>query len=182
MLLNGFCSANKRTLVGRLKEGESLVLVPGGAKEALFAHPKTMRLALKHRTGFIRLSLETGVPLVPVLGFGENDVFDTIVAYDENSPHTHGRMGILWQWVWKLQNSFKNFTSFSIPIWTNFIPNRKPINVVVGKPIRFDKKEYDESNKSVVDEYHSLYIKSLYDLYNEQKANYGYKDVPLEII
>merc|ERR1712176_1753907 len=117
---------------------------------------------------------ETGVPLVPVLGFGENDVFDTLVAYDGNNNQNHGRMGILRQWVWKLQNSFKRIFSFSIPIWTNFIPNRNPINVVVGKPIRFDKKKYDEVNKSAVDECHSLYIKSLRELYNKEKAKYGY--------
>ena len=80
MLALGFCSANKPTLVGRLvDEQESLVLVPGGAAEALHAHPGIMKLVLKHRRGFVKLAMETKAQLVPCLGFGENELFDSLV-------------------------------------------------------------------------------------------------------
>jgi len=170
VLLNGFCSANKPTLVGRLAAGESLVLVPGGAREALSAHPGTMKLLLQKRRGFVRLALEHGVPLVPVLGFGENDIFDTYVA----GGTTTGSTTTL-HWARRLQDRFLALCSFSAPLWTNLAPNRVPLNVVVGSPIRF-------GSSTSVDDCHALYISALQDLYEEHKDSYGYRDVPLEIL
>jgi len=196
MLLNGFCSADKRTLLGRLRDGESLVLVPGGAREALLTHPKTMKLALKRRRGFVKLAVETGAGLVPCLGFGENDVFDThgvagtsengnVATTNTSNAHGHHR------WISKLQHWFMGITSFSLPIWTNLIPNRTPIHVVVGKPIRFPNDidghtSYEgrsqQATAKCVDECHALYVKALCELYEENKHKYGYGNVPLEIV
>ena len=56
--------------------------VVGGAHEAEHAFPNTNRLVLKKRLGFIKLALRTGSFLVPVFGFGENDLWDQL----ENPP------------------------------------------------------------------------------------------------
>ncbi len=60
------------------------MLAIGGATESLYAGPGTMDLVLRRRKGFVRVALQTGASLVPVINFGENDVYSTIRG-DPNS-------------------------------------------------------------------------------------------------
>lgn len=54
------------------------MLAIGGATESLYASPGTMDLVLHRRKGFVRVALQTGASLVPVINFGENEVYSTI--------------------------------------------------------------------------------------------------------
>jgi hypothetical protein len=180
MMFNGFCSANKSTLTSRLANKESLVLVPGGASEALHAHPKQMKFTILHRKGFIKLALETKSSLIPVIGFGENDVFDTVYMGNEKPSSTSTSTEVPStknaSTIWKVQTALKQICSFSMPIWTHLVPHKRPINVVVGKPLEFD------NSSQTVDQCHSLYLDALRQLYETHKASYGYQDVPLELV
>lgn len=53
----------------------AVVIVPGGAAEALHARPGNFTLVLKNRKGFVRLALQHGADLVPAYSFGENDLY-----------------------------------------------------------------------------------------------------------
>ena len=67
--------------------GRAITIVVGGARESLDAKPNTLRLVLKRRKGFVKLAIRTGADLVPVLAFGENDLYDQL---DSNShPYVH---------------------------------------------------------------------------------------------
>ncbi len=57
---------------------DCIMLVIGGAKESLEAHPGLMKLYLANRKGFVKVALENGATLVPVFGFGENELFDQV--------------------------------------------------------------------------------------------------------
>lgn len=179
--MNGFCSANKPTLKSRLSS-ESIVLIPGGAVEALHCKPKTMRLIIRKRKGFIRLAMETKAAVVPCIGFGENDIFDTICVGDEQSGAKSSSDGLdalnVRNLFFKLQTTLYKVFSFSMPLWTHLIPIPHPINVVVGEPIHFSGK----TDPASVDECHARYLKALQDLYDEHKAKYGYEHVPLELL
>ena len=50
----------------------------GGATESLYSAPGTMDLVLRRRTGFVRVALQTGASLVPVINFGENELYNTV--------------------------------------------------------------------------------------------------------
>jgi Diacylglycerol acyltransferase len=179
MLLAGMVSANKRTLVSTLINGRSIVLVPGGAKEALSAHKSNFRLHLKSRRGFIRVALEANAHPVPVLGFGENKAFETLVV--DHDPHSAEASS---SWVSALrkpsvllhycQQRLYKVMTFSMPILTSVVPNRNPIHVVVGKPVAFQGK--------TVEECHREYLKELERLYDQHKGNYGYQDIKLEFV
>ncbi|CAD6198925.1 unnamed protein product [Caenorhabditis auriculariae] len=79
LLAMGFIDCSKESieyvLDGCGEKGRAVILVPGGAEEALQAHPGKHELTLKKRKGFAREALITGAHLVPVYSFGENDVF-----------------------------------------------------------------------------------------------------------
>jgi hypothetical protein len=56
-------------------QGEAILLIVGGGEEFLHMKPKTLDLVLQKRKGFAKLALTTGCSLVPILTFGENDIF-----------------------------------------------------------------------------------------------------------
>ena len=67
--------------------GRAITIVVGGARESLDAKPFSLRLVLKKRKGFVKLAVRTGADLVPVLAFGENDLYDQL---DMNAhPYVH---------------------------------------------------------------------------------------------
>ena len=180
----------------RLNNGESLILVPGGAAEALHAHGGVMKLYLKNRKGFVKLAIETNAKLVPVIGYGENDIFDTLYPYSSSGSIStvttnksgNGRTGSsstsltsgqfqtnLKYTIWQLQQQFLKVMSFSLPILTNLIPKRTPLNVVVGGPVQF-------TNPQDINQCHEEYLAALRKLYDTHKSKYGYDHVELEII
>jgi hypothetical protein len=56
----------------------SLSVCIGGVSEIAKASDATFSLKIKGRTGVFKLALETGTPLVPVLVYGENEVFQSL--------------------------------------------------------------------------------------------------------
>jgi hypothetical protein len=171
MLWLGCCSANKETLKGRLAQGESLVLIPGGAAEALYAHPQSFCLALSQRMGFLKLAQETNAKVIPVLGFGENDLFETMY-YPRDTTEKAWYQSI----VWKIQRFLYKHLTFSTPVWFHFFPkNKVPLTVVVGAPVDFP-------HGATVAECHSLYLKAIEKLYQDHQNQYGYKNVPLIVL
>lgn len=62
-----------------LENGQSIIVMPGGVKEILEdTPPKTVRATILKRKGVFRLALITGKPLVPVISYGENELFPSI--------------------------------------------------------------------------------------------------------
>jgi hypothetical protein len=212
MLWLGCCSANKKTLVGRLTNGdnESLVLIPGGAVEALYAHPQTFVISIKQRYGFIRLARETKAKPIPVLGFGENDIFKTVY-------HGHGR-GTTKQSPQQQQeppqpssgstesDSATKNNDKTTPY--NGTPRIKKEQSLVCKLQHYMYKKLSFSTplwfhllpqrkipltvvvgapvefppSASLEECHQLYLEALTKLYEEHKDIYGYKDVPMVVV
>jgi Diacylglycerol acyltransferase len=159
----GYIHADRSTLLQVLSDKDnpsSVVLVPGGAKEALYATPGRFRLV--RRLGFVRLALDTGAIPVPILGFGENNAFSTI-AFE---PGTIG---------FQIQHRVSEFLSFSIPILTSPFCVRHPIDVVVGEPVVFPPG-------ASVHECQAQYMSAVDALYDAHKDKYGHGNIPLEWI
>ena len=169
-LANGFISANKKTIVGNLKRGQSIVIVPGGASEATHTKPGTFRLVLSQRKGFLRVARETGAYVVPCLGFGENEQFNTFASSVESRS--------------VLQTKLIKFFTFSLPLCMNIFPLKgNPITVVTGKPIKVDCRYSGRGDDTEsIEKFHSLYCKSIKELFDLHKRKYGAEDINIEII
>lgn len=79
-MLNGILSVSKSSINCLLGSKaphpcNAVTIVVGGAQEALDAQPDVMRLKLKGRYGFVKMALRNGAALVPVIGFGENQLW-----------------------------------------------------------------------------------------------------------
>jgi len=106
-----------------LREGRSCLVVPGGQAEMLESKSTIDDIIVhtKHR-GFIRLAMQAGAELVPVLSFGEVDVMDNI-----SCPSVQ---------QWFLQHVGIAFPHSPYGAWGLPIPRRRRITVVIGKSIK----------------------------------------------
>lgn len=67
--------ATEEEIEKTLKSGISVVLLTGGVREIHETCSGKLRIVLKKRSGFLRITKRLGVPIVPVLSFGENELF-----------------------------------------------------------------------------------------------------------
>jgi 2-acylglycerol O-acyltransferase 2 len=148
------------------KPGQACILIVGGVEEVLNVRPNTYVLTIKNRKGFIKAALQSGSSLVPVFSFGENDLYQTY-TFNKGS------------FVRSIQERLKKWTTYGFPVIVgrgmfNYtfgpLPHRRPINVVVGKPI--DVVKTNNPTNDQVDRLHERYICELTALFEQHKANY----------
>lgn len=125
----GSCSKEALTyILTRPGGGYGTSLMPGGAEESFHSWPHTYKTIIHKRKGFIKISLKTGAPLVPVVCFNINEQFD----YQIRHPLFR-----------KFQNFFKKFTYISPVIgrgryYHPFLPKRVAVTFVGSKYIFFE--------------------------------------------
>ncbi|KAF4555245.1 Diacylglycerol acyltransferase-like protein [Elsinoe fawcettii] len=143
--------------------GRAITIVVGGARESLDAQPNSLRLVLKRRKGFVKLAIRTGADLVPVLAFGENELYDQVNS-DEHP------------WVHKGQMVVKKLLGFTVPLFhargvfnydVGLMPYRRPINIVVGRPIQV--QQFARPDQKYIDEIHERYVNELVGIWEEWK-------------
>ncbi|XP_005395549.1 PREDICTED: 2-acylglycerol O-acyltransferase 1 isoform X2 [Chinchilla lanigera] len=166
----GLVSVSKKSLSYLLSEegrGNVSVVIIGGAKESLDAHPGTFMLYLRQRKGFVKLALTHGAYLVPVFSFGENDLYKQI----------HNPKG---SWLRNVQDRLQRSMTFALPVIYGrgifqqsfgILPHRKPIHTVVGRPIPVQQTLHPTQEQ--IDELHQTYMEELRKLFEEHKGKYG---------
>jgi hypothetical protein len=117
-----------------LEGGESLSVTLGGVREILYSEPGKIKLNIANRKGIFKMALETGTPLVPIIAYGENELYETYHA----------------PWLDWLQEKLVPHALF-IPIPTlksclNWLslstaPLKNPVRTVIGEGILVEKKE-----------------------------------------
>ncbi|KAF1945379.1 diacylglycerol O-acyltransferase 2A [Clathrospora elynae] len=147
--------------------GRAITIVVGGARESLDARPGTIKLVLRRRKGFVKMAIRTGADLVPVLAFGENDVYDQLDT--ESHPYIH-----------KFQMLVKKVMGFTIPIFhargifnydVGMMPYRRPMNIVAGRPIRVAQDKHPDNE--YINEVHDRYVEELMRVWNEHKDTFA---------
>lgn len=147
--------------------GRAITIVVGGARESLDAKPYTLNLVLKKRFGFIKIAVRTGADLVPVLAFGENDLYDQFLP-DEH-PQIH-----------KMQLLVKKIFGFTIPLFhargvfnydIGLMPYRRPLNIVVGSPIKVVQQANPDPKE--LSRLHAAYMMELQRLWDSWKDEFS---------
>lgn len=150
--------------------GRAITIVIGGARESLSASPGSLRLVLKRRKGFIKLAIRTGADLVPVLAFGENDLYEQVRS--DSHPLIH-----------RFQMMVKQTLGFTIPLFhargvfnydVGLMPYRRPLNIVVGRPIHVvQQQDRNKIDDGYIDRLHTEYVRELERLWNEWRDVYA---------
>jgi 1-acyl-sn-glycerol-3-phosphate acyltransferase len=69
----GAVPSHPRQAMALLEQGDSLLVYPGGGRDAFRPHHCRGRIELAGRTGFLRLAISHGLPLVPLISWGSHD-------------------------------------------------------------------------------------------------------------
>jgi 2-acylglycerol O-acyltransferase 2 len=154
----GIISSDYRSIEKTLVKKESVSVLLGGVREMAMVEDFKLRLCIKKRRGIFRLALTTGTPIVPVLTFGENELFsqarsevlDSINAYLFRTLGMHIPLPTV--------RSLMNWVELSYrPL--------KPIRSYTGKPIAV-KQVVQPTEKEIAD-LRDAYIKGVQDLFGE---------------
>ncbi|KAI1133678.1 DAGAT-domain-containing protein [Nemania abortiva] len=171
----GVRSVSKESIVNILSKGgldgegmsRGVTIVVGGARESLEAQPGVLRLILRERKGFIKLAVRCGADIVPVLAFGENELYDQLQPQEH--PFVHQiQMSILK--VWKFTLPFlhgRGIFNYDVGL----MPYRRPLNIVVGAPIKV--RQSSSVNLDEIDRLHGLYVAELEKLWDRYKDEFA---------
>ncbi|KAJ9051068.1 diacylglycerol O-acyltransferase 1 [Entomophthora muscae] len=173
----GLASVSRKSITHILNSGpgNSCLIVVGGVEEVLEARPTVAKLVLARRCGFVRMAIKNGADLVPVFGFGENQLYEQ----PDNSVGS---------WTRTIQTFSKRTFGIAFPIYYgrgifnyNFglLPHRLPLTVITGTPIRVEKNP--NPSEEMVQAVHKQYIDALTDLYNRNKGTYWVGSEPPEL-
>ncbi|KAI0447024.1 diacylglycerol acyltransferase-domain-containing protein [Xylaria telfairii] len=175
ILSMGVRSVSKESIVNILNKGgpngegmgRGVTVVVGGARESLEAQPGMMRLILKERKGFIKMAVRCGADLVPVLAFGENNLYDQLQPQEH--PFMH-RIQMFILKVWKFTLPFlhgRGIFNYDVGL----MPYRRPLNIVVGAPIKV--RQSSSVDLEEINRLHGLYIAELEKLWDRYKDEFA---------
>lgn len=168
----GCRDVSRQAITHCLSNGRNAFLVPGGQAEMRESKSDHHELVLVYRhQGFVRLALQQQVSLVPVLSFGEQDIFDN-VSY----PRIQG---------WFVRKFGFGYPHFPYGRWKLPLPRAPKLKVVVGNPIPCPKMTvkdpYDPEIQPYVDEMHKKYFEEIERIFEKYKASAGFPDLTLRL-
>ncbi|MGV9822834.1 lysophospholipid acyltransferase family protein [Nocardia xishanensis] len=80
----GAVRGNRHNCMALLARGEAVIVFPGGGREAVRRKNEKYLLKWEGRSGFARMAIEAGVPIVPVAMIGVDDAYD--IVFDGDHP------------------------------------------------------------------------------------------------
>ncbi|XP_043426155.1 acyl-CoA wax alcohol acyltransferase 2 isoform X1 [Prionailurus bengalensis] len=170
VMSSGTCSVSQSSmdfLLTHRGTGNMLIVVVGGLAECKYSLPGSTTLVLKNRTGFVRMALRHGVPLIPAYAFGEADL------YSQHIFTPGGLVNRFQKWFQSMVHIYpcafygRGFTENS---W-GLLPYAQPVTTIVGKPLPLPKIE--NPSQETVAKYHALYTDALRKLFDQHKTKFG---------
>lgn len=157
----GCYPASKPVLLSLLRKGSVGLIVEGIAGVHLASRPAIQAgteeaVYLKKRTGFIKVAIQSGVPVVPTYHFGTHRVLSLVAPPGAATLSRKLRAAIM------------------VPVgvwgWTP-IPRACPLTVAVGSPLRWPQE--DEPSEATVAAAHAEFVAALVALFEEHKGLAG---------
>lgn len=123
-----------------------------------------MTISIRAIRVYAKMALQHGAQLVPVITFGENDLYNKISEVD---------LTFIRRILFKYLKVPKFYGRGVFGLW----PLQKPLTTVVGEPICID--QVGEPSNTDVDKIFSRYCSAIQKLYGDQNHFNGYSDVQL---
>lgn len=151
--LNSCIEASESEIIRCLQDGRSVALLVGGIEELHLTGEGPLQLILKKRKGYIRISQECKVPLVPLVSPQENTLFPSL-----RTP--------LWNWLQQqlykrvgLALPLPSFSSLGTWMGIAYKPFAKRLVTFVLEPVNPDGKSFEEIQTEYIDRLQTFSIK-----------------------
>lgn len=146
-------------------KGRSLLLIPGGQREMRWssADDDTLYVCTKH-SGFIRIALKHGTPIVPMLCIGETRVLMNV-------------------YLPKIQSWTTKYLGFGFPLFPygralSPLPRPLPVAVIFGEPIECPKTA--EPSDDTISDIHEKFYQQIEMLFDKHKCEAGYPHMQIK--
>ncbi len=143
----GLVRSDYDNLKGTLKQGTSLLIIPGGAREVPLAEHGKIKL-VDGRKGFLRLAQEFGLPLIPIFAFGENEFFERPEKENSNFAQTIMKT---------VGGGLQPPSTSSMLNWLNRPID--PVQVIIGQPFKVDSSDLESSTDAWKTHVNKIYKK-----------------------
>lgn len=167
-LLTGCIEASRHVADKAIKNGRTILVLPGGESEQLLTKRGVEKVYLLKRKGFVKLALKHNIPLVPAYVFGSSDLYETST--------------FLFDARWKLMKA----AGVCLPFCSGYLGSLCPFpvknTIVFGEPITLPKTNGGEVTEQALNSAHELFIKKLTELFDKNKKKYGCGDKELIIV
>lgn len=136
LISSKFISSDYGDMKTALDEGKSLGVSVGGLQETLHTTPGRIQAYVSTRKGIFQMALETGTPIVPVLTYGENEIYQVYHSEWLDAIQAFGRKHGLLLCIPTLESCL-HWLSLTVA------PFKTPLRTVVGPaiPVGQGKKE-----------------------------------------
>ena len=146
-----------RNALAVIREGASVLVYPGGGDDAFRSYGLRDRIYFKQRTGFIRLALWHGLPIVPFISWGGHDTLLVLGDCYDQAKQVH-QMGV--PWLFDLDPEvFPIYLGLPWILAVGPLPNipwPTQIHTRICQPITFEHYGYEASRDRA-------YVQSCYD-------------------
>mmetsp|Transcript_28788 Transcript_28788/g.73905 ORF Transcript_28788/g.73905 Transcript_28788/m.73905 type:complete len:341 (-) Transcript_28788:340-1362(-) len=161
-LLFGAVDAGRTNCEHLLQQGSSVIVYPGGIDEMPLSGdgPKS-DVRVRTRTGFIRIAVTHGVPVLPTFCFGELEAVSAVSPLPAS----------LAKW---LQKTLRVSTTMFVGRLNLFLPRRVPFVLCIGAPIQTTRCTDPAAVDVEVARVHAIYKQALRDLYSANQETCGY--------
>jgi len=148
----GAIEATEEAIRAKLKEGISVAVLTGGIRELQETRAGKMKIVLRSRTGVFLIAQDLQVPIVPVLTFGENELFPPIQS----------------AWMQRIQKYLRAWFGIAIPFptmsslknWFSLLhaPLKPQVVTCLGTPILPEKKSLVDFQKEIFCEFQRVFL------------------------
>lgn len=200
----GAVDAGAKTAAKVLASGLSMMVYPGGVKEIFRtdARSKDTVLDLNNAKGFVRMAMEVGAPLVPVVVYNERTGYKRVDVPEGEAARggsALARAGMKWRGCPSTLSlpcivlllscccrcaaaGVRSFfyKKLGIPLllfygrFLTLLPFKHQLGVVFGAPLEVPHTPGIQKGDPRIDEQHAKYVAALTALWEAHKAEFGY--------
>ena len=124
---HGAIEATEKEIEATLRRGYSVILMPGGVQEIGCASGTQLTVVIRKRRGYLRIAQRVGCPIVPVLTFGEAELFQPMRGLEWFHRYCKAWFGLAVP-IPSLASFFRWFGLFEKPL--------EPVETWIGPAIR----------------------------------------------
>lgn len=85
----GAIIAHPKMAIAALRQGASVLVYPGGARDVFRLHSLRHKICLGGNQAFVKLALEFNVPIVPVISYGAHDTLIVLADFYQQMRQLH---------------------------------------------------------------------------------------------
>lgn len=137
----GAIQAHPKMAQAALRRGATVLVYPGGAQDVFRPHAQRDRIHLAGRTGFLKLAIREGVPIIPLVSWGAHETLFVVDDYYGAIGDLLKRFNLPWLF---------NMDPLVMPLYLGLpwgialgpLPNwplPHPIHLQLGEPIYFER-------------------------------------------